>query len=124
MNNEECLAFRAESGCGIRPKQEPDPVGIPTKPDRLRRPVATSLSHLGEGSFRIAQQPGGTSLKPFLTVGILPKREVGALWFLEQFPEYDGRGVVVAIFDNSVDPGAPGLQITENHRHDRRCRLR
>ena len=59
----------------------------------------------------LTAQDARTTAEPF-DRGLLPKVETGAARLLEAHEEFDGRGIVVAIFDTGVDPGAAGLQKT------------
>ncbi|KMT16382.1 hypothetical protein BVRB_3g055270 [Beta vulgaris subsp. vulgaris] len=45
---------------------------------------------------------------------LMPKREIAADKFLDAHPHFDGRGVLIAIFDSGVDPAAAGLQVTSD----------
>ncbi len=47
-----------------------------------------------------------------LRSALIPKREVAADKFVKDHPTWDGRGVVIAIFDTGVDPAAAGLAVT------------
>ncbi|RUS20247.1 subtilase family-domain-containing protein [Endogone sp. FLAS-F59071] len=44
--------------------------------------------------------------------GLLPKEDTEAAAFVKKYPEFDGRGTVIAVLDAGIDPGATGLQIT------------
>lgn len=45
---------------------------------------------------------------------LLPKKEIGATRFLQKHRKFDGRDVIVAVFDTGCDPAAPGLQVTSD----------
>ncbi|XP_011076155.1 tripeptidyl-peptidase 2 isoform X2 [Sesamum indicum] len=72
-------------------------------------------------SFRTRAMPSGEdngALRNFklnestFLASLMPKKEIAADRFVEAHPEYDGRGVVIAIFDSGVDPAAAGLKVT------------
>jgi tripeptidyl-peptidase-2 len=63
-----------------------------------------------------AGAPGVAAGDPSPADGLLPKVEIGARRFLEKHPTYDGRGVIIAVLDSGVDPGAAGLQTTPDGR--------
>ncbi|KAG8652896.1 tripeptidyl-peptidase 2 isoform X2 [Manihot esculenta] len=79
-------------------------------------PCSSSSTVVGGGVGGSGDENG--SLRSFklnestFLASLMPKKEIGADRFIEAHPEYDGRGVVIAIFDSGVDPAAAGLHMT------------
>lgn len=53
----------------------------------------------------------GVIEKDFPANCLVPKNETGAFAYLTKYPEYNGDGITIAIFDSGVDPRAAGLQV-------------
>ncbi|KAL3524283.1 hypothetical protein ACH5RR_017117 [Cinchona calisaya] len=70
-------------------------------------PSVNSGEH--NGSFRNFKLNESTFL-----ASLMPKKEIAADRFIDAHPHFDGRGVVIAIFDSGVDPAADGLQVTSD----------
>jgi len=50
----------------------------------------------------------------FPSWALQPRKETAAAAFVSKNPQYDGRGVVIAIFDSGIDPAAGGMQVTSD----------
>ena len=60
-------------------------------------------------------RPGTEPMVPPRTaqlVGLMPLSNTGVDAFLERFPTYDGRGVLIGLLDSGLDLGLPGLTVT------------
>lgn len=71
------------------------------------------------GSYVIPGEENGAFRNFKLTettflASLMPKKEIAADRFVESYPHFDGRGVIIAIFDSGVDPAADGLQVTSD----------
>ncbi|XP_038974715.1 tripeptidyl-peptidase 2-like isoform X1 [Phoenix dactylifera] len=79
---------------------------MPSSSPSSPTPPPSEAKNNALGTFKLSESTFLASL--------MPKKEIGADRFIESHLDYDGRGVLIAIFDSGVDPAAAGLQATSD----------
>ena len=68
--------------------------------DKIRVEAAASTQPASSSSLLSAAEEVSESTLAFPEWSLQPRRETGALAFTKRFPEYDGRGTIIAILDS------------------------
>ena len=71
--------------------------------DKIRIEAAASTQPTSSSSLS-AEESSAESAMAFPEWSLQPRRETGALAFTKRFPEYDGRGTIIAILDSGEGP--------------------
>jgi tripeptidyl-peptidase-2 len=77
---------------------------------RRLQELVFALGSSSNGAVEEPSHPPGRAAFP--AADIFPRDETQAGAFITAHPQWDGRGIKVAIFDTGVDPGAGGLAVT------------
>ncbi|MEO5799036.1 MAG: S8 family serine peptidase [Gemmatimonadales bacterium] len=85
------------------PQSAPSPALPPAPPSG---PAATVAP--------VARPQRSTAPEMAASIGMMPLKASGIPRFAQAHPEFDGRGVLIAILDSGIDPSIPGLQLTTN----------
>ncbi|HLZ46920.1 MAG TPA: S8 family serine peptidase [Gemmatimonadales bacterium] len=88
----------ASSQATIKPTVKPAPPPAPT-------------TALPDASRAAAPQPAVDPAVAYM-LGLMPLKSTGVDAFRSLHPNYDGRGVLIAILDSGIDPAVPGLIAT------------
>ena len=103
---------------GVKATAGPTPEGEEPPPER---PAADS-SATPQDTLKPTPNPQPVQRAPAvpatlaLARGWMPLAATGIPAFLARHPQWDGRGVLIAILDSGIDPGAPGLDSTTTGR--------
>ncbi|KAK9724622.1 hypothetical protein RND81_05G087400 [Saponaria officinalis] len=96
------------------------PSKLPFYPHSFRGATVAMPENHSSHTTSSSSVSGGGNLGKFkqseasFLASLMPKKEIAADKFIEDHPNYDGRGVIIAIFDSGVDPAAAGLHVTSD----------
>ena len=96
----------------LRPSTGP----IPTTDQVVLPPPTPPARPSGSNATVAAVSTPQRSLPPEVAfrMGMMSLRSTGIPQFVALHPNYDGRGILIAILDSGIDPSVPGLQATSD----------
>ncbi|HXM37390.1 MAG TPA: S8 family serine peptidase [Gemmatimonadales bacterium] len=101
-----CASSKAGPPTGPTPEKKRAPPGTPGTVNASPAPTPPTQA---DGSR--TPQPAVEPPVAFM-LGLMPLKSTGVDVFRTAHPNYDGRGVLIAILDSGLDPGVPGLITT------------